>query len=194
MSNAFVFARTVAVVGAALALGTLAPTASADAPAPSSSAAPAPSPRERLTGRFLFVGGEKQVAAKDAAIDKATEDMFFAIKGMARSKLREVTAVAAGVSIVFKDGNIVVVSGGDPPMTSPESGAAVPHKNRDGKTSQLTQKLVGDALVQSSSTEEGGRTVTFAPSADGKLLTVTHVFTSPKLPAPVRFTLTYRRG
>ena len=190
--------RTATVLaGVALALSSalVAPTiAHADAPAASASAAPTPSPRERLSGRFLFVGGEKQVAAKDAAIEKATEDMSFAFRGFARSRLREVTAVAGGVSIVFKDGNVTVTAGGEPPTTSPDSGASVPHTKRDGKKAQLTQKLVGEALVQTVSTEDGSRTVTYAASADGRLLTVTHAMNSPKLPAPVRYTLTYRRG
>lgn len=181
-------------LGVCALVAAVAAPGSASAEPPSSEQAAPPPIRERLGGRFVFVGGAKQVAAKDAAIDKATDDMFIVVRGTARSKLREVTAVSPSVAIAFKDGNVTVTSADGPQATSPESGAVVAHKNREGKDSKLSQKLGAETLTQSLSSDAGGRSSTFAASKDGKTLTVTHVISSPRLPAPVRYTLTYQRS
>jgi hypothetical protein len=157
-------------------------------------AQPTPSPRDRLLGTYVFAGGERETAAKDAAIDKATEDMFFAVKGLARSKLRDATQVRHPVKIAFGSGNIVVTATGAPPATSPENGSPTPYKDGGGTASKLTQKLTADGkLVQIFASESGMRSNTFTLSADGTTLWMAVSVESPKLPKPIRYTLTYRR-
>jgi len=168
--------------------------ARADAPA-SPPAEQAPTARDRLAGSYVHAGGEKEIAARDAAIDKATESMFFAIKGIARSKLREKTPVSASVGITFRNGNVVVSAAGAPPAGSPENGSSVPYKNPDGQMSKLSQKLTADGkLVQIFAGENGTRTNTFSLSSDGKSLTMRVIIESGKLPQAVQYALTYRRS
>jgi len=177
-------------VSLAAALAT--PAFADPAPAPSASAAPAG--RERLAGRFSYVGGAKEIAVKDAAIEKATESMFFATRGIARSKLRDHTLVRAILSFAFANGTVTIGTSDTPPTVSPDNGTTVDYKNRDGDTMKLSQKLAPDGrLTQSLSTDAGGRVATFVLSADGKTLAVTHVLSSSKLPQPIRYTLTYQR-
>lgn len=150
--------------------------------------------RDRLVGTYAFAGGEKETAAKNAAIDKATEDMFFAVKGLARSKLRDATQVRQPVRIVFGNGNIVVTATGAPPATSPENGSPTPYKDGGGTPSKLTQRLTADGkFVQIFVGESGMRSNTFTLSADGATLWMAVSVESPKLPKPIRYTLTYRR-
>ncbi len=178
----------------ASSLCVLAPVARAEAPA-NPPAEQAPSARDRLVGSFAHAGGQKDITARDAAIDKATDSMFFAIKGVARSKLREKTPVRATVGIAFSNGNIVVSVTGEPAATSPENGSAVAYKNADGQTSKLSQKLTADGkLVQTFAGENGTRTNALSISPDGKTLTMAVSIESSKLPQAVRYTLTYRRS
>lgn len=186
---------SVVAVGASAGVAPRAARAEGPAAAPSAPAPPAPTtPKERLTGVFLHAGGDREIAARDEAIDKATESMFFAIKGMARSKLRERLPVPKSIRIAFVDGKITVAAEGEVVTTSPESGATVPHTSTSGQPSKLTQQLTADGkLVQKTEGEGGSRTSVYAASADGKAITVQHTVESPKLPKPVRYTLTYRR-
>ena len=132
---------------------------------------------------------------KDAAIEKATESMFFATRGIARSKLRDHTLVRATLSFAFANGTVTIGTSDTPPTVSPDNGTTVDYKNRDGDTMKLSQKLAPDGrLTQSLSTDAGGRVATFVLSADGKTLAVTHVLSSSKLPQPIRYTLTYQRS
>jgi hypothetical protein len=154
----------------------------------------APPAHLRLAGAYVFAGGAKETDAKDAAIDKATEDMFFAIKGLARSKLREKTPVSASLGIVFGNGNVTVTGAALPSGTSPENGTPVAMKNSDGDPMKLSHRTTPDGkLVQSFVGENGSRTTTFVLSADGKTLVTYVSIDSGKLPKPVRYTLTYRR-
>ena len=168
--------------------------ARADAPA-SPPAEQAPTARDRLAGSYVYAGGEKEIAARNAAIDKATESMFFAIKGVARSKLREKTPVSPSVGITFGSGKITVSAAGAPPAGSPDNGSSVAYKNPDGQTSKLSQKLTADGkLVQIFASENGSRTNTFSLSSDGKTLTMRVSIESGKLPQAVQYALTYRRS
>ena len=94
---------SVVAVGASAGVAPRAARAEGPAAAPAARAPPAPTtPKERLTGVFLHAGGDREIAARDEAIDKATESMFFAIKGMARSKLRERLPVPKSIRRVLR--------------------------------------------------------------------------------------------
>lgn len=183
-----VFLTTIALVPAVT-------RAEAPAPPPTSAAPPPAGSRERFAGTFLYIGGEKEVAARNAAIEKATEDMFFAIRGTARSKLRDRTEVKASVRFAFGSGNISVVTPGEAAAVSPERGTAVAYQASNGTPLQLSQRLTRDGKIEQFFVSDSGtRSVVFALSTDGVTLSVVHTLTSSKLPQPVRYTLTYRRA
>jgi len=171
----------------------------AEAPSPPPpSAAPSPAAaalRERFAGTFLYVGGEKEIAARNAAIEKATESMFFAIRGTARSKLRDSTEVKLSVRFAFGSGNISVFTPGEAAAVSPERGTPAAYKASSGTPMQLTQRLTPDGKIEQIFVSDSGtRSVVFALSADGLTLSAVHTLSSSKLPQPVRYTLTYRRA
>lgn len=183
--------RTI-LFASALILGT-GSSALADDTAPKAEASPTAA-RDRFTGSYTYVGGEAQKAALEKAIEKATDSMFFATRGIARSRLRDKTQIRSVVGFSFGGGNITSTATGITPAVSPESGSPVPYKS-GGDTVQLSQKLNANGqLVQSFTADDGGRTSTYVLSADGKTLTVNLVIQSKKLPEPVRYTLSYRRS
>lgn len=166
--------------------------ARADAPttAPTDAAS---SPFEWLAGTYAFVGGDAEIAAKNAAIDRATDDMFFATRGLARSKLRDVTQPRSPMGIAFTGGDIVVTA--TPTAKSPASGASVPYKTGGGETVKLSQRVTAEGkLVQSLVGDNGTRSMTLTLGPDGKTLALQAVIESKRLPLPVRYTLTYRRN
>lgn len=172
------------------------PAAPAAPPAASSAApAPAPNPRDRFAGSFVYVGGEREIAAKDAAIEKATDSMFFATRGIARGKLRDRTEVRKTIGFSFSNGNIVATAAGTAPAISPETGASANYKTNDGSIATLSQRITPDGrITQSFSADGGTRTAVFTLSADGTTISAAYTIQSSKIPQPVHYTLTYRRN
>ena len=174
------------------ALGAAAPAYADEPAAPKADASPTAA-RDRFAGTFGFVGGDKQREALNAAIEKATDSMFFATRGIARSRLRDKTQIRAVVGFSFGGGNITSTASDITPAVSPESGAFGQYKS-GSDTLKLSQKITGEGhLLQSFIAEDGSRTSTFVLSPDGKTLTVHIVLKSSKLPEPVQYTLTYQR-
>lgn len=75
---------------------------------------------------------------------------------------------------------------------SPDQGPDVDHGS-GGDRSKLSQRIGGGKLMQRFLAGEGGRTNEWALSADGMTLTLKATISSPKLTAPVVYTLTYKR-
>ena|SRR5882762_8552955 len=177
----------------ASALGATAFVPAVTAAADATEAFPAAA-RNLFAGNYTYAGGEKQWQARIAAIEKATDSMFFVTRGIARGRIKDSTVIRARVGFSFGNGMITVTMSDILPATSPESGAAVPYKS-GSDTLQLSQKFTADGkLVQSFSASEGKRTNTYVLSPDGKTLNIFTTITSEKLPQPVSYTLTYVRN
>jgi len=179
------------LVASALALTTLVPAMSASADETDVHPAPA---RDRFEGNYTYGGGDKQRQARDAAIEKATDSMFFVTRGVARGRVKDKTEIWANVGFSFKNGLITTTMSKLPTATSPESGATVPYKMGSDDL-QLSQKLAPDGkLVQSFAGSDATRTNTYVLSPDGKTLNVFITVASSKLPQPVSYVLTYVRS
>ena len=150
--------------------------------------------RTRFAGSWRWVGGEKEVAARDAAVEKGIESLFFAIRGIARSKIKSSVEIRQQIGFAFQNGSMTLSASGRSDVTSPEDGRVIAYKGEDGKTVKLAQAFVGErTLVQTFNADEGGRSTSFALSADGKTLRATYKIFSPKLSNPIVYTLTYQR-
>ena len=179
------------VVASTLAVIASLPAAPAAADEPAT-ASPT-SARDRFSGSYAYVGGDRQQQARDAAIEKATDSMFFAIRGVARSRVKDKTAISPLIGFSFGNGTITGSAAAVTPATSPENGAAVPYK-AGGDTVQLSQRLTADGkILQSFTASDGSRTNTYVLSPDNRTLTVFITVTSHKLPQPVSYSLTYLR-
>jgi hypothetical protein len=149
--------------------------------------------RARFTGTFRYAGKPAEDAGRRAAIDRAIDSLFFAIRGIARSRLSTETRIDPWVQFSFERGSIRVHLASGPDAVAPETGAAVDYLS-DGEHSKLTERVGGGKLVQVFSTDEGRRTNEFSLAPDNTTLTEKVVISSPKLSAPLVYVLTYRRS
>ena len=149
--------------------------------------------RNRMGGAFTYVGSKAELADLDAAIEKSVADFSFFTKGAARSKLREMATPKAWMRLSFVDGTIVVAQPGSAPTVSPDSGAPRTLRSEDGQDVRVAQRLFGRTLVQNVSMPGGSSHIEYTLGADDRTLTVRVRTLSPKLSAPLVYTLTYRR-
>jgi hypothetical protein len=165
-----------------------------EAPAAAPAPAPAPAdPRTRFAGTFRFVGDSREEAARRAAIDRAIDSLFFAIRPIARSRLTSGTKVSASYSFSFEPGKIRVRVPSIPDAVSADSGAWGEFVH-DGEKSKLSQRFVGGKLAQVFNADEGSRTNEFTLSPDGTSLTLKVIISSPKLSTPVVYLLSYKKA
>jgi hypothetical protein len=179
------------------ALGFASPSTRADATTPGAgSGATAPTIEElrgHFTGLYRYAGDAREQQMRVDAIDRSVASIFFAARGIARSKIEDRTRIMPTCKFEFADGQIRSTVPGHAVAVSPETGAPAPYRVDDDAI-VLTQRFEGSRIVQIFRADEGGtRRNEFSLSADEKLLFVKATLSSPKLSTPVVYTLTYRR-
>lgn len=142
---------------------------------------------------FGYVGGEKEKRAIEAAIDRALDGMFFAIKPIARAKLRQGAVLLPSLSFAFRDGKIQSLSSGNPPIVSPETGENISYRAADGETYRVSQRFVGTKLMQQFVAADGTRKNEYVLSEQGKTLNLAVTLSSQKLPRPLMYRLSYQK-
>jgi hypothetical protein len=151
---------------------------------------PLPAP---LEGRFDFSDRPSERAALEQAIEATAQRLSFVIRPMARSRLRSANRIAPWVEIRQRGEQIAVQFEGRTPMTAPSSGDPVRWKNEDGVMVTLQYRLEGETLVQVLTTSEGARTNRFSGTPEGGLRLAVEI-SSPRLPAPLKYVLSYPRA
>jgi len=149
--------------------------------------------RTRFSGTFKYVGGAAEQDARKAAIDRSIDTLFFALRGIARSRLSAGTTIEPWVAFAFDPGHIRVRVPSSPEAIARDDGTPVDYVN-DGERTRLTERLADGKLTQLFIAGEGRRLNEYGLSPDGTTLTLKVTITSPKLSAPVLYTLTYRRS
>jgi len=174
----------------------LSSTSRADSTARDGSGASVPSTEElrsRFAGLYRYAGDAREQQLRLEAIDRSVASLFFAVRGVARSKIEDRTRIMPTCKFEFGDGQIRSTVPGHAVAVSPETGAPTHYRVEDDPI-VLTQRFEGARIVQVFRADEGGtRRNEFSLSADGKLLFVRATLSSPKLSIPVVYTLTYRR-
>jgi hypothetical protein len=149
--------------------------------------------RARFNGSFRYAGSTGEEAARRAAIDRAIDSLFFAIRGIARSRLSNGTKIDPWVSFSLAASKIRVRIPLSPEAVSPDDGAAVDYVN-DGERSKLSQRIAGSKITQVFAADEGKRMNEWVLSPDGATLVLNVTISSPKLTRPVVYSLTYKRS
>jgi hypothetical protein len=159
-----------------------------------SSAAPPPAGQlpALLDGRFTFSDRPDERAALDQAIEATAQRLSFVIRPVARSRLRSANRIAPWVEISHRGDQIAVQFQGRAPMTASVSGGTVRWKNEDGVEVAMQVRIDGETLVQVLTTDEGARTNRFTATPNGLRLAVE--ISSPRLPAPLKYNLSYTRA
>lgn len=186
----------------ALALALLLPgvTRAQTPPVAAAALAPAPPPPPPVDPHTLFegpafayAGGPRERAGLDTAIDRAIADLFFVIRPIARGRLHDLNPVYSTISVHFANGQIEVLMAGRPIFRSPESGTRVQWTAPDNDHYQLSQRFENGRIVQEIAGPTGVRRNELIITPDGHVLSLRVRITSSQLPAPLAYSLTYRR-
>ena len=149
--------------------------------------------RRRFSGEFLFVGGAPERALVPAAVERSVQGMFFIARGIAYDRLLKNCEICSRYSFALGGGTISVAGSCRVPDVSPDDGREVDHRTKEGETSKLSQRFVGETLVQEFRGDGGARKVVWTLLPDADTLRMQVLITSKHLPNPVDYTLTYRR-
>ena len=149
--------------------------------------------RARFSGAsFRYAGTEEERAARRAAIDRGIDSLFFAIRGIARSRLSEGTKIDPWVAFSI-DAQTIRVQAPSSDAMSPSSGALVQWGSASDGT-KLSQRLEGGKITQMFLAGEGRRVNEWTLSPDASTLSLKVTVSSSKLSHPVVYTLTYTRA
>ncbi len=149
----------------------------------------------QFVGTYAYVGGDAEIEALDQAIDKVVDQMNFFIRGIARRRLRAPNLPSKAVSVFIENGQIRIERPGQPEVSAPADGRPITWRHpTDGDVFQVRHGVDdAGALYQRF---EGERSVSrnrFVLGKDKKRLTIHTVITAERLPAPLRFKMTYER-
>jgi hypothetical protein len=150
--------------------------------------------RRRYTGEYLFAGGAAERAAVPAAVEHSVDGMFFIARSIAYDRLLKSSEICASYRFDLGGEKISIAGSCRTPDVSPADGREVDHRTRQGEESKLSQRLVGETLVQDFRSDEGSRRVVWTLLPDGATLRAQVEISSKHLPRPVDYTLTYRRS
>jgi len=142
----------------------------------------------------VYVNATQPADTIDQAIDAAVAKMNFIKRPIARGRLArtnplygriEISQDAAEIRVRFDDGN---------PVVMPLDGASTQWTRGDGEVFDVSANLQESQLIQTFKAGDGQRVNHFSLEPDGSTLTLQVTLSSPQLPEPVKYTLTYRRS
>jgi hypothetical protein len=148
--------------------------------------------RERFTASFRYAGSSSEEAARRTAIDRGVDSFFFAIRGIAKSRLSNGTKIDPWVTFSF-DADKLRVRVPSTTTVSPANGTPVDYVSGRDHT-KLSQRLTTGKITQLFVADQGRRLNEWVLSPDARTLSLTVTVSSPKLTRPVVYTLTYERA
>jgi len=143
-----------------------------------------------LTGRYRFVGGERESRAWQEAIEDVVVEMDLTVRGMARKRLLETNRIASEITLERR-GNELTIRFDDQSY----SGSMAGHPARAITTAdgvRLSHRVEDGQLEQIFEGEDGGRINTFCLEPDGRIRLRVRVF-SDRLPRELRYQLSYEK-
>lgn len=129
----------------------------------------------------------------EQAIEKAVAEMNFVTRPIARGRLKKTNPAYQRIRIGQEGAQISIQFDERKPVQMPADGSAIRWTREDGEVFDVSATHEGGALLQRFKAEDGERINRFSLSPDGAELTLDVTITSPRLPAPVKYTLTYQR-
>lgn len=144
-----------------------------------------------LAGTYAYVP-----AASDdieMAIRAATDDMNFIVGPIARGRLRKTNFPYETIRISATPQAVTIVTDDRAPIVTPASGSAIKWEREDGEVFDVSTRFVGGALHQTFQAEDGKRVNVYSLDAEGNTLTMKVTVSSPKLEAPMVYSLKYQR-
>jgi len=143
-------------------------------------------------GTYVYAEGRKDEARIERAIDDATADMGFVQRNIARRRLEDSNRPFERFQVYFEGETVLLRSGGH----DYELDVGAPPIEAEGLTgnpAKVRANIVGHDLHQTFRAEKGTRILEFVFHEDG-LVTLKTRIESKHLPAPVAYSLDYRRA
>ena len=148
---------------------------------------------KKLAGSYTLVGSQAAATKTiQAAIEKAVSGMGSLEKNVAKKRLDKVNGTVVHLKIHSVQKN-VTVGMDDYVVTAPLDGGSTEVTTPTGDKARASFKLDNASLVQDLVQHEGARENTFRFNSQGQLVMLVKE-TSPKLTAPVTYTLVYKRA
>lgn len=154
-------------------------------------AAQAPAQSAPIQGTFSYSAQES--GDIDQAIREATGRMNFALRAIARPRLKKTNEAYRKVTIAPSGSSVTITTDSRAPITTPASGTPIRWKREDGETLDVSTVWQDGRLKQSFVAEDGRRDNVYTLSPDGRTLTMDVTVTSGRLPQPVTYKLVYKR-
>jgi hypothetical protein len=129
----------------------------------------------------------------EAAITRGTADMNFAIRSLARSRTSKTNPRYERIEVRRNATTITVKYDARPPLELPADGRSVPWVREDGATYKVSAQWSASQLLMHFESDTGNRTNTLLLQPGGATLKFNVQLTSSYLPAPILYSLTYRR-
>jgi len=145
-----------------------------------------------LKGTFVY-----DASASDnvnQAIDEAIARMNFALRPIARGRLRKTNQPYRRVSIDYTAAQVHIGTDGRPAIVTPANGTPVDWTREDGEKLKVSTEWENGKLEQTFQAEDGRRVNTYSIGQDGRTLSMLVTITSPRLSRPLTYTLRYRRA
>ena len=144
-----------------------------------------------LTGELRFVGGQRQRDLVTQAIERSVQSLP-RFQEVARRRLTQDNAIPETVRMSMDGADLVVIYGDQAPQRAPLDGSPREWKNPEGQTISLTHELREGRLVQTTWGGGGRRVMVWTFDHERGLVRVHSTMSSPRLPVPVRYRLTFK--
>jgi len=142
-----------------------------------------------FNGTYRLVSGQGGIRR---AVDAVCGRLDFVTRAIARPILEDRNRAYRQVQLDVDQQTVRFTMGPWGPVRT-RFGATATVPNERDETTQVRQMRVGHRLVQTFSTEQGTRRNVLTLSDDGRRLVIDTLITSPRLPIPLRYRLTYER-
>jgi hypothetical protein len=129
-----------------------------------------------------------------AAIERTIRHMNFIIRPIARHRLLRTNRPPAHLTFEMRPDSLVVTFEGHPPIVTPRDGTSAPWASGVSReTYYVKSSIFGDTLQQTITASDGHRRDDFVFSDDGECVALHVVLVAEHLPAPLDYTLEFRR-
>lgn len=126
------------------------------------------------------------------AIEAAVAPLNFLVRPIARKRLAKTNTAYGTLRITQEGSDIAIQTDQRPPQRMPADGQPVAWTREDGETFMISARMDGEDLVQTFKAHDGERTNVYRLDPATHALTLSVTVASPRLPAPLVYTLVYR--
>ncbi len=152
--------------------------------------AAAPAQPAALAGVYTY----DEAASDDihAAIEAAIRGMNFIVRPIARSRLRKTNEPLGRVLLSFTATHAAIAINDDPPIRTPLDGTPIRWERADGEAFDVSTAWASGRLRQTFVAEDGRRANAYSLGPDGRTLTISVTVSSPRLPRPLTYRMTFK--